>query len=253
MPPGSIRARDEELSQLKGLAALRCGLGGIRLKAKMLFRDAPVVQVIAIILLMLGVVGNPRAASGRDEYHEYDVEAAFIYNFCKFVEWPSGTFANASDPIGICIIGQNPFGSTLEDMVQGKKIGDRAFVVRRLRDTQQVRNCQILFVAAGESKRTRSLLEAFKGAGILTVGETDDFTAAGGINAAISVAAESDAARSPLAPPRWRPVSRALRVLLPRRSRGERRPHARSRSLGDAKPALSCRPARHREERSTLA
>jgi zeaxanthin glucosyltransferase len=41
-PPGSIRARDEELSQLTGLAALRCGLGGIRLKAKMLFRDAPV-------------------------------------------------------------------------------------------------------------------------------------------------------------------------------------------------------------------
>jgi hypothetical protein len=109
------------------------------------------------------------------------VKAAFLYNFAKFVEWPPGTFTNANDPIGICIIGQNPFGSALEDMVQGKKIGDRAFVVRRLHDTQQVRNCQILFVAATESKRTRALLETLKGVGILTVGETEDFTAAGGI------------------------------------------------------------------------
>ena len=66
-------------------------------------------------------------------------------------------------------------------MVQGKKIGDRAFVVRRLRDTQQIRNCQILFVAAPESKRTRTLLETLKGTGILTVGETEDFTATGGL------------------------------------------------------------------------
>ena len=132
-----------------------------------------------LILVLMGSVFTAYAQGPA--FDEYQVKAAFLYNFAKFVEWPPGTFANANDPIGICIIGQNPFGSTLEDMVQGKKIGDRAFVVRRLRDTQQVRNCQILFVAATESKRTRALLETLKGVGILTVGETDDFTAAGGI------------------------------------------------------------------------
>jgi YfiR/HmsC-like len=133
---------------------------------------------LSLIVLAAGALQLSAQAPAFDEYQ---VKAAFLYNFAKFVEWPPGTFANANDPIGICIIGQNPVGSTLEDMVQGKKIGDRAFVVRRLSGTQQVRNCQILFVAAVEPKRTRSLLEAFKGAGILTVGETDDFTAAGGI------------------------------------------------------------------------
>ena len=132
-------------------------------------------------LSILLAAGALQLGAQGPAFDEYQVKAAFLYNFAKFVEWPPGTFANASDPIGICIVGQNPFGSTLENMVQGKKIGDRAFAVRRLRDTQQVRKCQILFVAAGEWKRTRSLLEAFKGAGILTVGETDDFTAAGGI------------------------------------------------------------------------
>jgi hypothetical protein len=114
-------------------------------------------------------------------FDEYQVKAAFLYNFAKFVEWPLGTFATPSEPIVICIVGQDPFGSTLDDMVQGKKIGDRFFAVRRLQDAQQASKCQILFIGAGEWKRTRALLDAMKGAAILTVGETDDFTSFGGV------------------------------------------------------------------------
>jgi hypothetical protein len=109
------------------------------------------------------------------------VKAAFLYNFAKFVEWPPGTFANAKDPLVICIVGQNPVGSTLENMVQGKKIGDRAFTVQRLADTQQAARCQILFIGAEEWRRTPALLEAVKDVNILTVGETDNFTSFGGI------------------------------------------------------------------------
>jgi len=101
-------------------------------------------MVIRLYLMSLfGTVLLSQA--GEPAFDEYQVKAAFLYNFAKFVEWPPGTFANSSDPIGICIVGQNPFGSTLEDMVKGKKI------------------------------------EALKSADILTVGETEDFTVAGGI------------------------------------------------------------------------
>ena len=64
-------------------------------------------------------------------FDEYQVKAAFLYNFAKFVEWPPGTFANSTDPIGICIVGQNPFGSALEYMVQGKKVGSLRFGASR--------------------------------------------------------------------------------------------------------------------------
>jgi hypothetical protein len=133
---------------------------------------------LSLILLAAGAL---QLGAQGPAFDEYQVKAAFLYNFAKFVEWPPGTFANANDPIAICIVGQNPFGSTLEDMVQGKTIGDHAFSVRRLPDTQQASKCQILFIGAAESKRTRVLLEALKGAAILTVGEIDDFSAAGGI------------------------------------------------------------------------
>ncbi len=131
------------------------------------------------LILLLGIVFRVHAQAPA--FDEYQVKAAFLYNFAKFVDWPPGTFANATDPIGICIVGQNPFGSTLEDMVQGKKLGERAFVVRRLADTRNTAKCQILFIGAAEWKRTRSLPQAPRDQGILTVGETDDFTALGGI------------------------------------------------------------------------
>jgi hypothetical protein len=62
-----------------------------------------------------------------------------------------------------------------------KKVGDRPFAVRRLPDTQQTSQCQILFIGAAEWKRTRALLDVVKSTGVLTVGESDDFTALGGI------------------------------------------------------------------------
>jgi len=133
------------------------------------------------LFFLLGAALQLYAQAPGPAFDEYQVKAAFLYNFAKFVEWPAGTFANASDPIGICIVGQNPFGSALGNMVEGKKVGDRAFVVRRLADTQQASQCQILFIGASEWKRTAALLDAVKGAAILTVGETGDFTSLGGI------------------------------------------------------------------------
>jgi len=137
---------------------------------------------MAIRIHLLVLLGTAvRAHAQAPGFDEYQVKAVFLYTFAKFVEWPPGTFANSNDRIGICVVGHDPFGSMLDDIVQGKKIGDRAFTVRRLPDTQQASQCQILFIGATEGKRTRVLLEALKDGGILTVGETDDFTALGGI------------------------------------------------------------------------
>jgi hypothetical protein len=139
-------------------------------------------RILTLLLLANGAFDLCAQASlPAAEFDEYQVKAAFLYNFAKFVEWPAGTFTNATEPIGICIAGVNPFGSTLEGMVQGKKIGERAFAVRRMADTQQTKGCQILFIGGAEWRRVRPLLDALKGAAILTVGETGEFTSAGGM------------------------------------------------------------------------
>jgi hypothetical protein len=112
---------------------------------------------------------------------EYSVKAAFLFNFAKFVEWPADAFKGPEDPISICVLGQNPFGSALEDVVRDKTVANRAFVVREVLTAQQASKCQIVFVTASERKRFRSHLEELKGHSILTVGEAEDFTANGGV------------------------------------------------------------------------
>lgn len=112
---------------------------------------------------------------------EYQVKAAFLYNFAKFVEWPPQSFKSPQDPISICILGQNPFGDALVETVHGKTVGGRSLVVRQLEDAREAPSCHILFVRFSEQKRLRSVLEAISGGGVLTVGETDTFTADGGI------------------------------------------------------------------------
>jgi hypothetical protein len=112
---------------------------------------------------------------------EYDVKAAFLYNFAKFVEWPAQVYKTPSDPIVICVLGENPFGRALEDAVMGKSVEGRKLVVRQVHDGKQSGDCQILFICASEKKHWRSILEEVKTSGILTVGETEEFTASGGV------------------------------------------------------------------------
>jgi hypothetical protein len=126
-------------------------------------------------------VGVTLAAGLQGQVDEYQVKAFFLFNFARYVEWPSQSFKAASDPIVICILGQNPFGSALEQATTGKVIEGRPFVVREVSSIQPESNCHILFVNSSERKRFRAIAAALKGSGVLTVGETQGFTADGGV------------------------------------------------------------------------
>jgi hypothetical protein len=129
--------------------------------------------------LLLGVIFA--AAASAQTVDEYQVKAAFLYNFAKFVEWPAETFRTDKDPVRICVLGQDPFGSALEDAVGGKTVLGRAFVVIDISGAMPVADCQILFISSSERKRLRSILAELRTKGVLTVGETDGFGAQGGI------------------------------------------------------------------------
>jgi hypothetical protein len=116
-----------------------------------------------------------------EEVEEYQVKAAFLYNFAKFVEWPSQAFKSPMDPIAVCVLGHNPFGHALEELIRGKSVEGRGLAFRQVADAQEARTCQILFISSSEVKRFRSLYADLKTAGILTVGEAQGFATGGGV------------------------------------------------------------------------
>ena len=125
------------------------------------------------LLLTTGVLGQ--------QAEEYRVKAAFLYNFAKFVEWPPLAFMSPTDPLVIGVLGKNPFGDALAAAVAGKTLGGRAFQVRELANAQQGSSCQIVFISSSERKRLKLLFGELGSSGVLTVGETDNFAAEGGI------------------------------------------------------------------------
>lgn len=121
------------------------------------------------------------AAAHAQSTDEYKVKAAVLYNVIKFVEWPPRTFKNPGDPIVIGVLGKSPVGDALEVQANGKQFDSRPFQVRQLADVQQASACQIVFVGSSERKRFALLLRQIQPAGVLTVGDSDDFAGEGGI------------------------------------------------------------------------
>jgi len=111
---------------------------------------------------------------------EYEVKAAFLYNFARFVEWPPDTFHDAEAPFVIAVVGHDPFGSVLDDTVAGKTVLGRRIEVRRASRADEVGDAQIVFVSASERAAVPSILKALDRPGRLTVGEVDGFAEHGG-------------------------------------------------------------------------
>jgi hypothetical protein len=123
---------------------------------------------------VMGATGPP-----EQPLNEYRVKAAFLYNFAKFVRWPPESFRSPADPIAICILGQDPFGRSLEDTVAGRTVEGRAFIVRHISSVKQAAGCHVLF--AGSSERASPLLAGINTPGVLTVGETGSAASEGAI------------------------------------------------------------------------
>lgn len=116
---------------------------------------------------------------------EYQLKAVFLMNFAKFVEWPTTAFRSAQSPVTICVLGEDPFGHDLDDIVRGQLAGDRTMTVRRVSQIHREETCHILFVGSPERERAERVVEALRNAPMLTVSEGNDFAAAGGMIALV--------------------------------------------------------------------
>jgi len=122
----------------------------------------------------------PRALNGEG-IGEYKVKAAYIYNFAKFVEWPNGTFNDQNSPIIVGILGSDPFGQSIDVVVNGKLVGDRRLEVHRFKSLRNLKYCHILFVCQSEDIHLSRVLEAVDGWHTLTIGESEKFGRSGGL------------------------------------------------------------------------
>jgi len=131
---------------------------------------------ITLLLLFPGL--HPSYAQAVSEYQ---VKAAYVYNFAKFVEWPARDFASPTAPIQLCVLNDQSFESELNRIVKGKTVAGRPVAVIPVHGGEQSRRCHVLFINSSQNTQARNILEALRDTSVLTVGENKGFVEDGGI------------------------------------------------------------------------
>jgi hypothetical protein len=130
--------------------------------------------VLALALLPL----TPEAGAQQQQANAAQIKATFLYHFSSFVEWPPGSFTDRNAPLVIGVLGPDPFGAFLDELVENEKANGHPITVQRFNNVKDVGRCHILFI------NTAQPAEAIKALGnrsILSVGDSDNFIRSGGI------------------------------------------------------------------------
>jgi hypothetical protein len=134
-------------------------------------------------MALAGSAGRLPAQSGdnTDANREYAIKAAYLYQFWRYVQWPTDSFVDARAPLVIGVLGPDPFGGILDEVARTKKIEGHSIVIRRMNSMAEYAPCHILFVVgSGNAEQKAQALERLRGTSVLLVGEEPNFTEHGG-------------------------------------------------------------------------
>jgi hypothetical protein len=132
------------------------------------------------LMIWFAAVAAAVAGQGAGTPGEYQVKAAILFNFAKFVEWPVAAFPDSAAPIIIGVLGEDPFGSAL-DAAKNKTVNGRKIQIKRFAKVQEVTACHILFISSSEKGRLAPLLRDLRDFPMLLVGDMEKFAQRGGM------------------------------------------------------------------------
>jgi YfiR/HmsC-like len=130
-------------------------------------------------LLLLIAMAIPIWLQAQGKTEEYHVKAGFLFHFAQLVDWPAAAGANLT--FGLCMLGDDPFQGELENTLNGKAIGSKPIHILHLKQSQDARSCQVLFISNTEDQHLRKIIEELGNSAVMTVGESDDFIDRGGM------------------------------------------------------------------------
>jgi hypothetical protein len=111
---------------------------------------------------------------------EYEVKAAFLYNFTRFIDWPPQTISGSSEPFVIGIIGGNPFGKHLEEVIKGENVGTHPITIVEFNKPDDISKCHILYINSTNTDYIRKVLKSANKQPVLTICESVSFPRLGG-------------------------------------------------------------------------
>ena len=136
-------------------------------------------HLVGLTVLVCGSLMPPIAGGQEAKPTEYEVEAAYLSNFGRFVEWPARQAG--SEAFNVCVFGQDPFGPLLDGALRGETIGSAPMVAKRLTGMEEASGCRILFISSSKDTQIAAVLMTLGTSNVLTVSDMAGFTRRGGM------------------------------------------------------------------------
>jgi hypothetical protein len=150
-------------------------------KSRGTWRARRLVRRLEASVVAFALLGFPTTRAQNAKPTDYEVKAAYLYNFGRFVEWPAKAAEAQTDSFAICVLGQDPFGPVLNTALSKETIAGKSVVVKRLPAPDATMNCRVLFISSSEDNRLKQILISLGGASVLTVSDLPQFTRRGGM------------------------------------------------------------------------
>lgn len=133
------------------------------------------------IFLAAVCISGEHALRAQQGPTDSQVEAAYLYNFLRFVDWPDDPPMESRSPWVLCVVGDTSVGDDLKQLVSGKSVRGHDLEARKLPISADLRGCNVLFIGASEKKRLGWILTSLRGSSVLTVADMDHFVESGGM------------------------------------------------------------------------
>jgi hypothetical protein len=149
--------------------------------------DQATWPVLSLHLLLAAVavawvfVATPALQAQNPRHTDAEVKAAYLYNFGRFVEWPGQIPAGQGDFFTVCVLGQDPFGPSLDATLAGETISGKTIVAKRISSAEESSNCQILFLSLTDDSRLNKVIAELDKKAVLTVSDMPQFAKRGGM------------------------------------------------------------------------
>jgi hypothetical protein len=122
------------------------------------------------------------AVDGRTQGpSEYEVKAAYLYGFGRFVEWPASAPAASGTAFVLCVLGADPFGRAIDEVAANAVMKEKPVRIQRISQLDDSEPCHILFISGSEEVRLATLLERLNYRAVLTVSDAPQFAQRGGM------------------------------------------------------------------------
>lgn len=132
------------------------------------------------LILAFLLLGPPMGAK-QSRPSEYDVEAAYLYNFGRFIQWPPKPQVPPANSFLICILGQDPFGPALKQTIANEFIDGKSVIAKQVSTAGEASDCHVLFISSSEERRLPQILASLSKSSVLTVSDLPGFMERGGM------------------------------------------------------------------------